>query len=71
MSWMFNSMHALTTIYASNKLTTDNVLTSDVMFDNCANIIGGKGTTFDASHVDKKYAHIDADGDPGYFTLKD
>ena len=41
------------------------------MFKNCTNLVGGKGTTYDANHVDKTYAHIDGGpSNPGYFTAK-
>ena len=40
------------------------------MFKNCDGILGGRGTTFDASHIDKAYAHIDGGpANPGYFTI--
>ena len=33
--------------------------------------MGGQGTTYNASHVDKTYAHIDGGpSNPGYFTDK-
>ena len=38
------------------------------MFNNCYNLIGEKGTTYDSNHIDAAYARIDADGVPGYFT---
>ena len=41
------------------------------MFKNCTSLVGGKGTTYDANHVDKEYAHIDGgSSNPGYFTAK-
>ena len=41
------------------------------MFTNCFNLVGGKGTTYDANHIDKAYAHIDGGpSNPGYFTAK-
>ncbi len=42
------------------------------MFYNCTSLVGGQGTTFDASHVDKAYARIDGGpSNPGYFTVAD
>ena len=33
--------------------------------------MGGQGTTYDPSHIDKTYAHIDGGpSNPGYFTKK-
>ena len=39
------------------------------MFLDCYRIIGGRGTTYDANHIDKAYAHIDGGpSNPGYLT---
>ena len=44
---------------------------SSGMFSDCLSIVGGQGTTYNASHVDKAYAHIDGGpSNPGYFTAK-
>ena len=41
------------------------------MFYNCTSLVGGQGTTYDANHIDKTYAHIDGGpSNPGYFTEK-
>ena len=41
------------------------------MFRDCANLVGGAGTTYDANHVDYTYAHIDGGtSNPGYLTDK-
>ena len=42
------------------------------MFYNCTSLVGGQGTTWDASNpTDKTYAHIDGGpSNPGYFTAK-
>jgi hypothetical protein len=41
------------------------------MFMNCTSLVGGQGTTYDDSHIDKTYAHIDGGpSNPGYFTDK-
>ena len=41
------------------------------MFFNCTSLVGGQGTTYDANHIDKAYAHIDGGpSNPGYFTDK-
>ena len=69
MGYMFNACSNLTTIYAGDGWTTDAVTTSGNMFNKCTKLVGGKGTTFDANHVDKAYAHIDGGpSNPGYFT---
>ena len=38
------------------------------MFLNCINLVGGNGTPYDAHYTNLKYAHIDVQGNPGYFT---
>ncbi len=41
------------------------------MFYGCTSLVGGQGTTYEANHIDKAYAHIDGGpSDPGYFTDK-
>jgi hypothetical protein len=42
------------------------------MFAYCSSLVGGQGTTWDASNpTDKTYAHIDGGpSNPGYFTAK-
>ena len=40
-------------------------------FKDCTSLVGGQGTTYNASHIDKAYAHIDGGpSNPGYFTDK-
>ena len=71
MSQMFLSCSSLTTIYVGDDWNTDAVTSSSNMFQYCTNLVGGKGTTYDSSHVDKAYAHIDGGpSNPGYFTAK-
>ena len=70
MTSMFDGCNNLTTIYVGNGWNTDAVTSSGSMFYNCTSLVGGMGTTFNASHTDKAYAHIDGGpSDPGYFTL--
>ena len=41
------------------------------VFKGCDKLRGGEGTTYDESHTDADYAHIDGGPEnPGYFTLK-
>jgi hypothetical protein len=42
------------------------------MFDNSTKLVGGSGTVYNSSNVDKTYARIDDpdNGNPGYFTYK-
>ena len=69
MSYMFSSSTNLKTIYVSNKFNTDKVTSSTYMFYGCTKLIGGAGTKYNSSYVDKTYAHIDGGTSrPGYFT---
>ena len=69
MSIMFYNSTNLKTIYVSNKFNTDKVTDSTSMFSGCTKLIGGAGTKYNSSYVDKIYARIDGGtNNPGYFT---
>ena len=69
MSYMFNGCSSLTTIYASLTFTTTSVSESGNMFEGCTSLVGGSGTVYNASYVDKTRAKIDGGtSNPGYFT---
>ena len=69
MSGMFLECNSLETIYVGDGWSTDAVTQSSNMFYYCTSLVGGMGTTYDANHTDKEYAHIDGGpSDPGYFT---
>ena len=71
MTNMFYSSTNLKTIYASNKFNTDKVTSSPDMFSGCTNLVGGAGTKYDSTKIDKTYARIDGGtSNPGYFTAK-
>ena len=70
MSQMFYGASSLTTIYASDKFDTSAVTNSTNMFTRASKLVGGNGTIYNASHIDKEYARIDTSTTPGYFTLK-
>ena len=71
MDGMFYNCNALTTIYAGNKFTTDKVTSSSNMFNLSTKLVGGAGTVYNSSYVDKTYARVDGGtSSPGYFTLK-
>ena len=72
MAYMFFHCYNLRTIYVGNGWSTAAVTTSASMFNDCNNLVGGKGTTYnDSNPVDKTYAHIDGGpSNPGYFTDK-
>ncbi len=66
---MFRNCGSLHTIYVGEGWSTAAVIGSESIFTDCTNLVGGQGTVYDASHVDKAYAHIDGGAsDPGYFT---
>ena len=69
MTWMFRGCTNLTTIYVGDKWSTAAVVQSNGMFEDCDNLVGGMGTTYDANHTDAAYAHVDGGtSNPGYFT---
>ena len=69
MDHMFYRCSNLTTIDAGSEWSTAAVINSVDMFSGCTSLVGGMGTTYDASHVDATYAHIDGgSSNPGYFT---
>ena len=68
---MFRNSNVLKTIYAGDNFNTNAVTSSSNMFYNTTNLVGGAGTKYNASHIDKTYARIDGGTSlPGYFTLK-
>ncbi len=68
---MFGGCSGLRTITVGSDWSTDAVTNSSLMFSGCSSLVGGKGTTYDASHIDKAYAHIDGGpSNPGYFTVE-
>ena len=69
MNYMFNSSK-VSTIYSSSNFVTDNVTSSSNMFNKATNLVGGNGTKYNSSYVDKTYARIDTESTPGYFTAK-
>ena len=71
MTNMFTYCSNLQTITVGSDWSTAAVTSSTNMFNNCTSLVGGQGTTYDANHVDKTYAHIDGGpSNPGYFTAK-
>ena len=71
MHFMLDYCTNLRTIYVGNGWSTAAVTNSTNMFRNCTSLVGGQGTTYDDSHIDKTYAHIDGGpSNPGYFTDK-
>lgn len=68
---MFEKATNLKTIYVSNKFDVSKVTNSTSMFLDCTNLVGGAGTKYNSTKVDKTYARIDGGtSSPGYFTAK-
>ncbi|MBO4771462.1 MAG: BspA family leucine-rich repeat surface protein, partial [Bacteroidales bacterium] len=68
---MFKYCENLKTIYVGDGWNTSKVIFSEYMFNNCPNLVGGKGTKYDENHTNASYAHIDGGKEnPGYFTKK-
>lgn len=66
---MFNYTKAKT-IYVSDQFTTTNITPGTEMFITNTNLVGSSGTTYVWPNNSSQYAHIDAPGNPGYFTRK-
>ncbi len=69
MNEMFGNCKNLKTIYVGTGFNTNNLIEEPRgMFNDCLNLVGEKGTTFNY-RVDKTFAKIDEGKDnPGYFT---
>ena len=67
---MFNYTKAKT-IYVSDQFTVNNLAPiPHEMFMSNTNLVGGNGTQYAYPNNSSQYAHIDAPGNPGYFTRK-
>ena len=70
MSEMFYNNKKLTTIYVSNSFVTSKVTSSTNMFKDSTKLVGGFGTIYSSSKIDKTYAKIDNCSNKGYFSDK-
>ena len=70
---MFAYCQELQTIYVGDGWSTASAIGSGFeMFQDCNNLVGGQGTTYDPDHTEEDYAHLDGGPDnPGYFSLND
>ena len=66
---MFDGCSSLTTIYCNEDWSEVERTYSGNMFTGCEKLLGGRGTAYDAAHVDLAYARPDSPENPGYFTL--
>ena len=66
---MFADCTSLTTIYCNDDWSKNEaVSSSNWMFGNCDQLVGGAGTAHDSNHTDIAYARPDSPETPGYFT---
>ena len=64
---------AIQTIYVGDLWSMSLVTDSQNMFKGCSSLVGGKGTTYNSSKIDKTYARVDggpSSSTPGYLTYK-
>ena len=67
--YMFDSCYSIITIYVGDGWTTAGLSASPAIFNNCENLVGGMGTTYNKNQTFTTYAHIDGGpSNPGYFT---
>lgn len=68
---MFNGCSNLKHIYikgSANWAASSLLANSNTMFTGCTQLVGGNGTPYSSSYVNKSYARVDKSGTPGYFT---
>lgn len=70
MNKMFYGIPNLKTIYVSNNFVTSKVTSSTNMFKDSTKLVGGFGTIYSSSKIDKTYAKIDNCSNKGYFSDK-
>ena len=68
MGYMFSGCHDLETISVGDGWVIDQVTNSSSMFSQCYKLVGGNGTAYNSSIIDKTYARVDKPGQPGYLT---
>ena len=66
---MFAGCGSLRYLYCATTTAWD-IPSSNLMFENCASIVGSNGTVYDPENITGAYARADGlDGKPGYFTV--
>ncbi|MBO4720138.1 MAG: BspA family leucine-rich repeat surface protein [Prevotella sp.] len=67
---IFSNCKSLKSIYCSNDWSDNDAISGSEIFDGCTSLAGGKGSTYDISHINIAYARPDEGmRRPGYFTL--
>ena len=67
---MFSGCSSARRMYVDDGWDTSSVTSDSHMFFNCSHLEGGNGTVFDSDYIDRIYACIDSEGQPGYFSWK-
>ncbi len=65
---MFSSCRNLKTIYSDDNIFDVTTVETDNMFTNDYSLVGGNGTIYDEQMTGGEMAHVDVEGNPGYFT---
>ena len=68
MAGLFSGFSSLEKIYVSEDFDASNQPAGMSIFGNNSSLVGGNGTTFDSTKVDKTMAVIDTPEHPGYLT---
>lgn len=80
MAAMFSGADELSKIYVGENWSTASLLETAIngytnggvfMFNNCIQLKGGEGTTYNSGHIDNEYARVDHGGEaPGYLSAR-
>ena len=73
-SYMFDGCTTLQKIFTKSSADwnkSSKLSSSSNMFRNCTSLVGGNGTRYSSSNVNKAYARIDKDGQVGYFSVSE
>lgn len=71
---MFQNCSKLKKIFTKSSANWNNsskLSSSGNMFSGCTSLVGGNGTTYSSSNVNKAYARIDKAGQAGYFSISE
>ena len=65
---MLKGCSNLETLYTNNELDLSEVTDSNNLFYGCTSIVGQNGTVYNSSFINKTYARLDIEENPGYLT---
>ncbi len=70
-TWFMDNCGKLKTVYVLPGTDWSTLsFNSSNMFTNCYKLVGGNDTTYNGGKLNKSYAKVDTEGNPGYFTAK-